>query len=238
MLTLIIAGAKGGVGKTTTSISLAAELSRSGFRVALIDLDPQASASLALGQSPVPHPAEADSVLIEPGDGVSFHLYPGGRALEGVGMRELENTLGRRGGEAFDIRIVDCPPSLGTLTVGAIGAADLVLTPIQPTPLDLPAARDIRGILRERGQIGTLHRIVLVRTQPIRILTGDVRAMVTSEFSDDVYDVEIPEDVRAAEAPAFGLPVSNYAPSCRAATAYRELTKVILHDLKNLWRTV
>lgn len=231
MRTLIIAGAKGGIGKTTTAVALAAELSRCGFRVALVDLDPQASATLALGQMPVPEPKEAASVLVESGDDVSFHLYPGGRALEGVEQGRLQDPLGRDGSEAFDIRVVDCPPTLGALTVAALRAADLVVTPIQPTPLDMPGARDIRDMLDKLDQINTLHRTLLVRTQPIRILTGDVRAMVASEFPGEVYDVEIPEDVRAAEAPAFGLPVTIYAPDCRAARAYRELTQVILADL-------
>jgi chromosome partitioning protein len=231
MRTLIVAGAKGGIGKTTTSINLTAELSRLGYRVALYDLDPQASASLALGQEPVPEPEDAAPVLIEPGDGISFHLYPGGRALEAVVQCRLEDPLRRVGGEEFDIRVVDCPPALGARTVAALGAADLVVTPIQPTPLDVPAARDIRDMLRERGRSTVVHRTLLVRMQPVRVLTGDVRSMVAREFPGGVYSVEIPEDVRAAEAPAFGLPVTIYAPRCRAARAYRKLADAVLSDL-------
>lgn len=145
--------------------------------------------------------------------------------------RRLEDPLRRGGGGEFDIRVADCPPTLGARTVAALGVADLVVTPIQPTPLDLPAARDIRNMLRERGRSTVVHRTLLVRTQPVRILTGDIRAMVASEFPGGVYNVEIPEDVRAAEAPAFGLPVTIYAPRCRAARAYRELTNVVLSDL-------
>jgi chromosome partitioning protein len=231
MRRLIVAGAKGGIGKTTTAISFAAELSRSGYRVALFDLDPQASATLALGQEPVPEPEYAAPVPMEFGDGVSFHLYPGGRTLEAVVQRRLEDPLRRVGGEEFDIRVVDCPPALGARTVAALGAADLVVTPIQPTPLDVPAARDIRDMLSERGRSTVVHRILLVRTQPVRILTGDIRAMVAREFPGGVYTAEIPEDVRAAEAPAFGLPVTIYAPRCRAARAYRKLTDAVLSDL-------
>lgn len=229
MRVIAIAGAKGGTGKTTTAVNLAAALAERGERVALQDLDPQASATLALGIDATPDPWTAAPRSLEL-DGLPepLTLRPGGRLLMLAGERDAGALLDNSG-ESWDALVYDCPPGLDRLALAAIEAADLVLVPLEATPLALASLSDVAALLP--GSRRTRLRAVLVRSNPRRILTADVRERVERTYRGALYGTQIPEDVRAAEAPGHGLPVTVYAPSSRAAAAYRELAREVLADL-------
>ncbi len=225
MTVLTIAGAKGGTGKTTTAVNLAAELAVRGRRVALQDLDPQASATLALGAEPAEDPFSARSADL----GGGLLLHPAGRSLALAGEPEARALL--NGKPDAELLVVDCPPFLGALTIAALGAADLVLVPLQATPLALASLTDVAAVLERLREPPEL-RAVLVQVNIRRRLTRDVRRRVREVFPGVLYRTQVPEDVKAAEAPGYGLPVGRYAGWSRAAKAYRQLAREVARDLE------
>lgn len=231
MRILTVAGAKGGVGKTSSALGLASELAR-GCRVGVRDLDPQSSATLALGQDPVSDPFAAAAVPTEL-EGIpvgNLVLFRGGRALARAGAGDVEHLLADR--EELDVLVVDCPPFLGALTIGALERADLVLVPLEPAPMAIPGLHDVADVLRELETPSVRLRAVLVRVQARRLVSGEVREMIEEAYPGALYAAEIPEDVRCTEAPAFGQPVTVFAPRSRASEAYRELAAEVMEDLK------
>lgn len=231
MRTLTVTGAKGGTAKTTTAITLAVELARQGYRVALRDLDPQASATLALGVEPSADPwvgaPEALPLGVLPG---SVWLYPGGRAIAGIAEREARERM-RHADFVADLQVVDCPPSLDALTLAALEAATLALVPLRPSPLDLPAFRDVAALMEGLENPPRL-RAVLTQVHTRRVLTRDVAEYLSENALGSLYATQIPEDVKAAEAPGYAAPVTLYAPRSRAAEAYRELAQEVAADLR------
>jgi chromosome partitioning protein len=227
MHTLTVCGAKGGTAKTTTAVTLAVELAALGRRVLLYDLDPQASATLALGMEPVAAPLEAEPVAI--GEGGRLRLRPGGRALEDLTAAEARELLAREDA-GVDVRVLDLPPRLGGLAVEALRVSALVLVPLRPSPLDLPAFRDVAALVASMEDPPRL-RAVLTQVHSRRLLTRDVAEYLEAQGAGVLYGAQIPEDVRAAEAPGYGQAVTLYAPSSRAAEAYRELAREVAEDL-------
>ena len=225
MHTIAVTGGKGGTGKTTTAVNLAAELAALGYRVELRDLDPQGSATLALGADPAADPWTAAAVDVH-----GMALRPGGRLLGMVerGTRPVGDLL--KNVEAVDVRVLDCPPALGLLTAAALEGATLALVPLQPAPLALTALGDVAGLLEELRHPPRL-RAVLVQVHPRRLLTRDVAAHLAEIAPGTLYGAQVPEDARAAEAPGHGLPLALYAPSSRAGEAYRELAAEVVADL-------
>lgn len=226
---LTVTGAKGGTGKTSVAVTLAAEFSSMGRRVVLMDLDPQASATLALGYKPVPRPLRWDPVEVEPRAG-SFTFHLGGRMLANASREDVARALmDREAGPG--VLILDCPPALGGATLEALARASLVLVPVEPSPIGLPGLKDILGIMKGQAS-GAATRAVFTRVQGRRIITRQIRDMLAEEFPGLLYSSEIPEDVRAAEAPSYGQPVTLYAPQSRAAIAYRILAREVARDMK------
>ena len=223
--TVAVTGGKGGTGKTTTAVNLAAELVALGYRVELRDLDPQSSATLALGADPAADPWEAEPVEVH-----GIRLRPGGRLLARVERGEHSALALLEDGTGADVRILDCPPTLGLLTTAALGAARIALVPLQPSPLALTALADVGAVLEDLERLPRL-RTVLVQVHPRRVLTRDVVAHLEENAPGTLYRTHIPEDARAAEAPGHGLPLRLYAPSSRAAEAYRELAVELAADL-------
>ena len=232
---LAVTGAKGGTGKTTTAVNIAAAFAGQGFRVELRDLDPQASATRALGQPP-----EADPVTARPlplrhpllPSGMLL-LRPAGRSLIGVeqGKSNAADLVKPHWGWNADLLVLDCPPALGALTMSALGVADVALVPLEATPLAFHGLTDLSDALREAGRKVKL-RAVLTRVQRRRLLTSDMRDRIEEAFPGVLSETEIPEDVRAAEAPGEELPVTLFSPNSAASVAYAALAKELLKFIK------
>ena len=232
---LAVTGAKGGTGKTTTAVNLSAAFAALGHRVELRDLDPQASATRALGQPP-----EADPVTARPlplrhqllPSGMLL-LRPAGRSLIQVeqGVRTPGDLVKPHWGWNADLLILDCPPALGALTMSALAVAHVALVPVEATPLAFFGLRDLKEALAEIEGRPKL-RAVLTRLQRRRNLTGDMRSRLEAEFPGVLCESEIPEDVRAAEAPGAELPITLHAPGAPSSRAYVELASEVEKLLK------
>ena len=224
--TLTVAGLKGGVGKTTSAVNVAAELAARGWRVRLLDLDPQASATLSLGVDPAADPFRVEPVLVELDlERGSLEVIPGGRSLARVDEARAAQHIEGAGLEV-DVLVVDTPPTLSPLMLASLKAADVVLAPVEATPLSLPSLRDLGDLLDALDAPPPLLAR-LVRVQSRRTRTVDVEELLAKEFPQAALPVTVPEDVRAAEAPGFGVPLLRHARTSRAAVAYREAAKLL-----------
>ncbi|MGH8904575.1 MAG: ParA family protein [Egibacteraceae bacterium] len=249
---LSIANQKGGVGKTTTAVSLAAALSEMDCRVLLVDFDPQGNATSGLGmrgEAKAPTIYEALSELVPVSEVLRPTALPNlvlapanidlaGAEIELVGAFSREQKLRRilepvRGD--FDVIIIDCPPSLGLLTVNALCASDGVIVPIQAEYYALEGlgafrrnAELIRLQLNPRLEVtGFVLTMFDARTR----LSQQVVAEVRSHFGDRVFKTRIPRAVRLAESPGFGQPITVFDPTSRGALAYRRLADEVLDRL-------
>ena len=241
---LCVANQKGGVGKTTTAINLAAGLATAGQRTLVIDLDPQCNATTGLGHKPTPrHPLVQRSPLR---DSVLFtylpslELLPGSRSFQDVDylaksdetQAELlrQHLLGELAG--YDFVFIDCPPSLGTLTQTALSASTEVLMPIQAEYFAMEGLTQmiqvIRGVMKRFDGRLEFGGILLTMYDQTLELTHEVDAEVRDFFGEIVFTTVIPRDVAAAEAPSHGRSVMDYAPRSRAARAYIELCMEVL----------
>jgi chromosome partitioning protein len=244
---LAIANQKGGVGKTTTAINLGAALGALERRVLLVDCDPQGNASRGLGCKPTaPHLYHALSgevpieETIRPSGFPNLDLVPTQRDLVGVEVEFVGETgwEGRLKGvlaevaDRYDTVLIDCPPSLGHLTVSALTAADGVLVPLQCEYFALEGiselmatVRRIQGSLNPRLAIaGILLTMYDDRTNLSREVAEDIR----SHFTDKVYETVVPRNIRLAEAPSHGLPIFQYDIKSRGAEAYLAIAREFL----------
>ncbi len=249
---LAIATQKGGVGKTTTAVSLAAALAEQGLRVLLVDFDPQGNASSGLGLRAAPGEPSVYDVLVDdlpardavvPTSQVRLEMIRAnidlaGAEVELVSAYSREHKLRRaldtiRG--SYDVIIIDCPPSLGLLTVNALTAADGVIVPIQCEYFALEGL----GALRRNAELIQdqlnpdleMTGFVLTMMDSRTNLSQQVVEEVRAHFGDRVFDARIPRTVRLAEAPGFGQPITQFDPASRGAMAYRRLAREVVQRL-------
>ena len=240
---IAIANQKGGVGKTTTVVNLAAALSARKRAVLVVDLDPQAHATLGLGLEkqqgislyPVLLGEKSVEDVIQPTKWNNLNVIPSEVDLAGAelefGAREdrlemIKNVLGPvKESGAFDYIILDCPPSLGIVMTSSLVASDGVLIPIQAEFLAMDGLALITGSIdRIRASVNPdleLNGIVFTMVNSTARLTTDVMDEVRNHFGEKVYETTIPRNVRVSEAPSMGVPVVFLDPRSKGAQAYK-----------------
>ncbi|MDL1920031.1 ParA family protein [Chloroflexi bacterium CFX5] len=246
---------KGGVGKTTTTINVAAYLAKMGQRALVVDLDPQANATSCLGVDKLTVENSTYEALLGNEDifpyillneRLNLSLLPSAPALAGAEV-ELVDELARESrlrkallkvANRFDYILIDCPPSLGLLTVnGLMAAMDGVIVPVQCEYLALEGLGQLtETIERVRSALFPELRVrgvVLTMFDNRTNLSADVVREVNKHFPNLVFKSVIPRNIRLAEAPSYGLPISEYAPHSPGAEAYTTLAKELLKGDKN-----
>jgi len=245
---LAVANQKGGVGKTTTSVNLGAALAELGFRVLVIDLDPQGNATTGLGIDARNFELSMYDVLmrdcsledcVEPTSMKNLFVAPATIALAGAEIelvpafsrelklkRAIEPVI-----DDFDYVLIDCPPSLGLITVNALAAATEVLVPIQ---CEYYALEGLSQLMRNVHLVASnlnpkldISTIVLTMYDARTKLADQVATEVRDHFGAKVCRIVIPRTVRLSEAPSFGQPITAFDPASRGAIAYRELAKEV-----------
>jgi chromosome partitioning protein len=244
-----VANQKGGVGKTTTSVNLAAGLAQAGKRVLLVDLDPQGNATMGSGVDKRKLARTVYHVLLGLGniaeirtrsESGGYDLIPANRELAGaeVELVDLPNREGRLRASLATIAgeyayiLIDCPPSLSLLTVNAFTAAEEVLIPMQCEYYALEGLTDLVGtIKRVRAHLNPTLKIAgLLRTMydPRNTLSHQVSQQLETHFGDKVYRTVVPRNVRLAEAPSYGAPAVVWDAASKGAQAYLQLTEEII----------
>jgi chromosome partitioning protein len=246
---IAIANQKGGVGKTTTAVNLGACLAELGHRVLVVDLDPQGNASTGVG---IDHAARQTTIYdalsgaatlkeaVVPTEVEGLSVVPSTIDLAGAEI-ELVSQFSREGRLAralepargdFDFILIDCPPSLGLLTVNGLAAAEELIVPIQCEYYALEGLgqllKNVEAVKENVNPRLQLTGIVLTMFDPRTRLADQVVDEVRGYFGSLVYDNIIPRSVRVAEAPGFGKPITRYDPGSRGAVAYRGLAEELV----------
>jgi chromosome partitioning protein len=245
---LAVANQKGGVGKTTTAVNLGAALAELGYRVLVVDLDPQGNATTGLGVNPRNLENSIYDVLlhdvpmedcIEPTALRNLFVVPATIDLAGAEIelvpafsRELRLRRAIEGLDGdFDFTLIDCPPSLGLITVNGLAAATEVIVPIQCEYYALEGLgqllRNVNLVQHNLNPRLELSAIILTMYDGRTKLADQVAGEVRSHFGDKVCRNIVPRTVRLSEAPSFGQPIIVFDPTSRGAIAYRELAKEV-----------
>ena len=245
---IAITNQKGGVGKTTTSVNLSACVAAEGKRVLVVDADPQGNTSSGLGvrvkeDTPTVYEVMAGSVPLSralqktPVQGLFLlpsDIRLAGAEIELAGMDEREHVLSSALSSAkddFDYIFIDCPPSLGLITLNALCAADGVLIPIQCEYYALEGVSALMGTIRKVQRINrrlTIEGVALTMLDARTNLGVQVAREVRKVFKGKVYQTVIPRNVRLGEAPSHGLPIHLYDPRSLGAQSYQSLAKEFL----------
>ena len=242
-----IANQKGGVGKTTTTVNMGACVAATGRQTLLVDLDQQCNATVALGVERETRPSSYECLTgqvsvaeaARPAGPDNLWVVPASRDLGGASVElpriegsetRLREMLGPVR-ERFDCALLDCPPSLGPVTVNALVAADRVIIPVQAEYLALEGLVQFMDTLnlirRELNPALVLTGVVITMADERTRLSQDVERELRQHFPDLIFRTVIPRSVRVAEAPSYGVPVVTHSPLSPGSTAYRELAQEV-----------
>jgi chromosome partitioning protein len=254
--TIAISNEKGGVAKTTSTLSLGAALSEVNQKVLLIDLDPQANLSLALGFEPEKVEKASTNILLEntplidsllhtniPG----VDLIPANSALEQAEQTlpiylnyssRLRNSIVSGGELPYQIILVDCPPSLGAITLNALTAADLLIIPTQAEYFSAYALRDMMAIIRQvraEDNPKLAYRVLVTLLDQRNRTHRDIREQLERTFGIGLFKTVIEIDTKLRESPILGLPITQYKPNSRGAHQYRGLAEELIHYVEQTY---
>ena len=240
---------KGGVGKTTTCVNMSAYLAQKGYKVLIVDLDPQGNATSGLGFAKSDVKSSVYNVMIDDApiaDAVyktcvdGLDLLPSsidlaGAEVELVYIKDREHVLKKileKARESYDYITIDCPPSLGLLTINALAAADSVLIPIQSEYYALEGLSQLMNTIR----LVVKHLNPTLKIEGVVLTMNDNRAIISRQISDEikkffgksVFETVIPRNIRLAEAPSHGVPIMLHDTRCSGAKAYLAFTEEFL----------
>lgn len=253
--TFAIVNQKGGVGKSTTAVNLGASLAALGRTVLLVDMDPQGNSTSGVGISKIGLDVTTYHVIIggepleraiRPTKTARLWIVPSDLHLAGAEVelvpqiaRELKLKAALRAvTDRYDVILIDCPPSLGLLTINSLAAADACLIPMQCEFYALEGLAQLMDtialIRRHLNPELRISGVVLTMVDPRTKLSDQVAMEVRSHFGDAVFTTEIPRSVRLAEAPSYGQPVLTHAPSSKGAEAYMNLAREFNQRLRPL----
>ena len=248
---------KGGVGKTTTCVNLSSYLATKGYKCLIVDLDPQGNATSGLGfaKSEVKNsvynvmiddmPIE-DAVVKTCVDGLDIlpsNIYLAGAEVELVYVKDREHVLKKvleKARNSYDFITIDCPPSLGLLTINALAGADTVIIPIQSEYYALEGLSQlmntIKLVVKHLNPTLKIEGVVLTMNDNRAIISRQISAEIKKFFGKRVFETAIPRNIRLAEAPSHGVPIMLHDTRCSGAKAYLALTEEFLsrqHAKKN-----
>ena len=251
---IAVSNEKGGVAKTTTTLSLGAALAEMEQRILLIDLDAQANLTLALGLEPGESEQTSSNVLIEAAPLMSacratdverLDLVPSSARIESVEqflpVRTGYTTILRRAIQSagvstrYDYILMDCPPALGAITINALSAADLLLIPTQAEYFSAYALRNMMGLIRrvrEEGNPDLAYRILVTMFDRRNRTHRNIHDQLRSTFSEGVFNTVIEVDTKLRESPIVGLPITRYKPGTRGSLQYRVLAQELMEYAK------
>ncbi|NLL31324.1 MAG: ParA family protein [Clostridiales bacterium] len=241
---------KGGVGKTTTNINLCTYLALEGYRVLTIDIDPQGNTTSGLGLDKrnlelsmydvLTADASLREVIIRSELVQNLYIAPStmelaGAEVEVIGKEDRESILKNKIKEIedeYDFIFIDCPPSLGVLTINALTSVESVLIPIQCEFYALEGVgqliNTVQLVKKSLNKNLEIEGVIMTMYDYRTNLSNEVYDEVKNFFKDKVYDTKIPRNIRLAEAPSFGLPIMLYDEKCKGADSYKSLTKEFL----------
>ena len=247
---IAISNQKGGVGKTTTAINLSACLAEKGKRVLTVDMDPQGNTTSGLGLDKrnlevsmydvLTNNASLEQVIIKSELIPNLYIAPStmelaGAEVEIIGIKDRETILLREISkikDQYDFIFIDCPPSLGVLTINALTAVDSVLIPIQCEFYALEGVgqliNTIQLVKKSLNKSLDIEGVLMTMYDYRTNLSNEVYDEAKKFFNDKVYDATIARNIRLAEAPSFGLPIMLYDDKCKGAIAYKKFAKEFL----------
>ena len=250
---IAVVNQKGGVGKTTTTVNLSAALAKKGKKVLLIDEDPQGNATSGVGVNKkqeksiydvIINETELEETIVESSIKKLFvcpsNINLAGAEVELVPMMARENKLKAKLDlikDKFDYILIDCPPSLGLLTINALTAADSIIIPIQCEYYALEGVGQLMNtvnlIKQQLNKELYIEGVVLTMNDARTNLSNQVISEVKKYFKDNVYKTIIPRNVKLSEAPSYGMPITAYAPRSKGARCYEKLANELLKAKKH-----